>query len=69
MLDASDAHFGKYFPWLFGSQPIHLMLFASTSFGGNLIVNKTLASSDTDFLTRSDNTLIVFVRKFGLNKF
>lgn len=66
MLDESDAHFGIYFPWSFGSHPIHLALFMSTSVAGNLSVNNTLVSSDTDFFNRNDNTFIVFSRKLGL---
>lgn len=66
MLDANDAHFGMYFPCLFGSQPIHLILSMSISFAGSLIVNKTLVSSDTDFLTRSERIFTVFSLNPGL---
>lgn len=66
MLAASDAHFGIYFPCSFGSQPIHLTLTMSTSSFGNLIVNKTLVSSDTDFFTRTETIFNVFSLKFGL---
>lgn len=66
MLVANDAHLGIYLPCSFGSHPIHLTLSISTSSAGNLIVNNTLGSSDTDFLTRNESIFIVFVLKFGL---
>ena len=69
MLDASDAQRGMYFPCSFGSQPIHLTLWMSTSSAGNLIVNKTLVSSDTDFFTRIEIIFIVFSLRYGLQSF
>lgn len=66
MLADNDAHFGMYLPWSFGSHPIHLASFVSTSVAGNLIVNNTLVSSDTDFFNRNDSIFIVFSLKLGL---
>lgn len=68
MLDESDAHFGMYLPWSFGSHPIHFTFSMSTSFAGSLIVNKTLESSDTDFFTRIESIFRVFSRKIGLKR-
>lgn len=66
MLDASEAHRGRNFPSLLGSQPIHLIFSESTSFSGSSMVNITLGSRETVFFTRSDKTLIVLDRNRGL---
>lgn len=66
MLDAIDAHFGKYFPCAFGSQPIHLTVSISISSAGNRTEKTILFSNEMAFLTRSDKILMFAFRNFGL---
>lgn len=66
MLDAIDAHFGKYFPCAFGSQPIHLTASSEISSAGNFTEKTILLSREIAFLTRSDKIFMFAFRNFGL---